>query len=129
MKIETFTKRILCHECIVCGNLYYYFQLFFSLEIRFLSKESQVLRYLENRLKVHKDAINFCQDVLRDKPVEWEPIFRNDLSRPISDVDLIVTVGGDGTLLQASHFIDDSIPVIGVNSDPTQVDEVGCLLV
>ncbi|XP_024019491.1 NADH kinase [Morus notabilis] len=86
--------------------------------------ESQVLRYLENRLKVHKDAIKFCQDVLRDKPVEWEPIFRNDLSRPISDVDLIVTVGGDGTLLQASHFIDDSIPVIGVNSDPTQVDEV-----
>ncbi|CAN6483502.1 unnamed protein product [Victoria cruziana] len=32
--------------------------------------------------------------------------------------------GGDGTLLQASHFMDDSIPVLGVNSDPTQPDEV-----
>ncbi|PPR95514.1 hypothetical protein GOBAR_AA25155 [Gossypium barbadense] len=32
--------------------------------------------------------------------------------------------GGDGTLLQASHFLDDSIPVLGVNSDPTQAEEV-----
>ncbi|PON69824.1 NAD kinase [Parasponia andersonii] len=84
----------------------------------------QVLRYLENRLKVHKDAINFCQDVLQNKPVQWKAIFRNDLSHPIRNVDLVVTVGGDGTLLQASHFIDDSIPVLGVNSDPTQVQEV-----
>ena len=38
--------------------------------------------------------------------------------------DLAVVVGGDGTLLQASHFMDDSIPVVGVNSDPTQVEEV-----
>ncbi|XP_062087270.1 NADH kinase isoform X1 [Humulus lupulus] len=86
--------------------------------------ELQVLRYLENRLKVHKDAINFCQDVLRNKPVEWKPIFRNELSYPIRNVDLVITVGGDGTLLQSSHFIDDSIPVLGVNSDPTQVEEV-----
>nr|GMN71176.1 hypothetical protein TIFTF001_054048 [Ficus carica] len=37
---------------------------------------------------------------------------------------MVVTVGGDGTLLQASHFMDDSIPVLGVNSDPTQAEEV-----
>lgn len=83
---------------------------------------------MEDRLKVHKDAINFCQDVLGKKRVEWEPVFRNNLSRPISDVDMVVTVGGDGTLLQASHFIDDSIPVLGVNSDPTQAEEVSFLL-
>lgn len=39
-------------------------------------------------------------------------------------MDLVVTVGGDGTLLQASHFMDDSIPVLGVNSDPTKAEEV-----
>ncbi|XP_057461755.1 probable NADH kinase [Actinidia eriantha] len=87
-------------------------------------KTSQVLSYLDNRRKVHKDAINFCQNILRQKRVDWETVFRSNLSQPIRDVDLVVTVGGDGTLLQASHFMNDSIPVLGVNSDPTQALEV-----
>ena len=32
--------------------------------------------------------------------------------------DLVVTVGGDGTLLRASHEIGDGIPVLGINSAP-----------
>ncbi|KAH0986460.1 hypothetical protein GBA52_013637 [Prunus armeniaca] len=84
----------------------------------------QILHYLDNRRKVHKDAINICQNILHHKPVEWKSIVRNNLSQPIRDVDLVVTVGGDGTLLQGSHFIDDSVPVLGVNSDPTQPEEV-----
>ena len=92
-----------------------------------MSQTSQVLSYLDNRRKVHKDAINFCQNILQQKYVDWETVFRSNLSQPIRDVDLVVTVGGDGTLLQASHFMDDSIPVLGVNSDPTQALEVRCL--
>ncbi|KAH0986459.1 hypothetical protein GBA52_013636 [Prunus armeniaca] len=88
------------------------------------SQELQMLHHLENRLKVHNDAINFCQNILCRKPVEWKSVVLNNLSQPIHDVDLVVTVGGDGTLLQASHFIDDSVPVLGVNSDPTQAEEV-----
>lgn len=91
------------------------------------SQTSQVLSYLDNRRKVHKDAINFCQDILRRKYVDWEAASRSNLSQPIRDVDLVITVGGDGTLLQASHFMDDSISVLGVNSDPTQAEEVSCL--
>ncbi|CAB4277202.1 unnamed protein product [Prunus armeniaca] len=63
-------------------------------------------------------------NILCRKPVEWKSVVLNNLSQPIHDVDLVVTVGGDGTLLQASHFIDDSVPVLGVNSDPTQAEEV-----
>ncbi|XP_010924699.1 probable NADH kinase [Elaeis guineensis] len=84
----------------------------------------KILSYLDDRCRVHKDTINFCQDVLRRKCLDWEPVMRNKLSHPIHHADLVVTVGGDGTLLQASHFLDDSIPVLGVNSDPTQVEEV-----
>ncbi|KAK4804015.1 hypothetical protein SAY86_003832 [Trapa natans] len=84
----------------------------------------QVLNYLDNRRRVHREATSFCQKILQKKPVQWESILRNDLSRPIRDVDLVVTVGGDGTLLRASHFLDDSIPILGVNSDPTKADEV-----
>ncbi|CAL0310203.1 unnamed protein product [Lupinus luteus] len=83
-----------------------------------------LIRFLESRNKVHHDAINFCQAILRKKSFEWKALMRNNLSHPINDVDLVITVGGDGTLLQASHFMDDKIPVLGVNSDPTQIDEV-----
>ncbi|GMJ05342.1 ARABIDOPSIS THALIANA NADH KINASE 3, NAD(H) kinase 3 [Hibiscus trionum] len=84
----------------------------------------RIFHYIDNRRKVHKEAINVCQKILQQKPIDWKPIYRNILSEPIHDVDLVVTIGGDGTLLQASHFLDDSIPVLGVNSDPTQAEEV-----
>ncbi|XP_027342816.1 NADH kinase isoform X2 [Abrus precatorius] len=86
--------------------------------------QPQILQFLESRHKVHNDAINFCQAILQKKSVEWKAVRRNNLFQPINDVDLVVTVGGDGTLLQASHFMDDKIPVLGLNSDPTQIDEV-----
>ncbi|XP_074582662.1 putative NADH kinase isoform X2 [Curcuma longa] len=88
------------------------------------SLNPKIISYLNSRCKVHKDTIRFCQDVLQSKYVEWEPVTRDNLCRPIRHVDLVITIGGDGTLLRASHFLDDSIPVLGVNSDPTQVEEV-----
>lgn len=87
-----------------------------------------MLDYLENRRKAHMDAIKYCQEILQQRPVDWEPIFRNNLSQPIHNVDLVITVGGDGTLLQASHFMDDTVPILGVNSDPTQIEEVSLFL-
>jgi NAD+ kinase len=37
----------------------------------------------------------------------------------LADVDLMVAVGGDGTVLSAAHFLDHgTIPLLGVNSDP-----------
>ena len=33
-------------------------------------------------------------------------------------VDLVITIGGDGTLLAASHQIGDSVPLLGINSAP-----------
>jgi NAD+ kinase len=35
-----------------------------------------------------------------------------------SKVDLVVTIGGDGTLLAASHQIGDGVPLLGINSAP-----------
>lgn len=36
----------------------------------------------------------------------------------LSEVALVITVGGDGTLLGTSHNVHNNIPVLGVNSDP-----------
>ncbi|CAL9121120.1 unnamed protein product [Musa textilis] len=90
----------------------------------FSALNPKIVSFFNDRLKVHKDTINLCQDVLRCKFVDWEPVICNNLCYPIHQVDLVITIGGDGTLLQASHFLDDSIPVLGVNSDPTQIKEV-----
>uniref|UniRef100_A0ACD5XR94 Uncharacterized protein n=1 Tax=Avena sativa TaxID=4498 RepID=A0ACD5XR94_AVESA len=84
----------------------------------------KILSYLDDRCRVHKDTINLCKSVLERKPLDWISVQRNHLSNPIRDVDLVITVGGDGTLLRASHFLDSSIPILGVNSDPTCSDEV-----
>lgn len=92
-----------------------------------LMKMLQVLQFLYDRMVVHKKAIKFCQNILGKKAIDSQVVCRSDLSRPIRDVDLVITIGGDGTLLHASHFMDDSIPVLGVNSDPTRPEEV-CLI-
>ena len=39
--------------------------------------------------------------------------------------DLVVVLGGDGTLTSISHNIDESTPVMGVNSHPVSLDENG----
>ncbi len=35
-----------------------------------------------------------------------------------SNADLVITIGGDGTLLGASHYVGPHVPVLGINSDP-----------
>jgi NAD+ kinase len=41
-------------------------------------------------------------------------------------IDLVVTIGGDGTLLAASHQIGDGIPLLGINSAPDHSDGFFC---
>jgi len=43
-------------------------------------------------------------------------LFTGDFKR--SGVDLVLTVGGDGTLLAASHQVGPDVPILGVNSAP-----------
>ncbi|CAL0306771.1 unnamed protein product [Lupinus luteus] len=74
-----------------------------------------VMYAVTGRNKVHRDATHFCQAILQKKSFEWKALMHKDL---------VITVDGDGTLLQASHFLDDKVSVLGVNSDPTQINEV-----
>jgi len=48
-----------------------------------------------------------------------EVVFRGGpRARVPARADLVVTVGGDGTLLDASHLIGDNCPLLGINSAP-----------
>ena len=64
-----------------------------------------------------------CYDllsVLRKHEVSFHCVNRVELDRQhLADIDLMVAVGGDGTVLSAAHFLDHgTIPLLGVNSDP-----------
>ena len=50
-----------------------------------------------------------------------ETVRRADFSGP----DLVIVLGGDGTLTSIAHSVDDKTPVMGVNSHPRVGDEDG----
>jgi NAD+ kinase len=47
---------------------------------------------------------------------DFKCIYRAYL-QPINNADFVIAVGGDGTMLEVSHYINDDTPVLGINSD------------
>ena len=66
------------------------------------------------------------KNILENLGVSYSLIGREELHRgSMVDKDLVIAVGGDGTILNTASFMDDAIPVLGVNSDPTKLEEKG----
>ncbi len=88
-------------------------------------RESRFIRLLEEghdsvtRVKVahaeHYDVLDTLKSILTDRGIEVKALARADLNRTVKNVDLVISVGGDGTFLDASHFL-DVVPLLGVNS-------------
>jgi NAD+ kinase len=57
--------------------------------------------------------------------VNFSCVNRVELDRQhLVNVDLVIAVGGDGTVLSAAHFLDHgTIPLLGINSDPNISNE------
>jgi NAD+ kinase len=58
--------------------------------------------------------------LLRKHNVNFSCVNRVELDRQhLVNVDLVIAVGGDGTVLSSAHFLDHgTIPLLGINSDP-----------
>jgi len=59
---------------------------------------------------------NVCKLIEKD----FSPVYawRNNLSKShLKDIDIVIAIGGDGTVLSASHFLIDK-PLLAVNSSP-----------
>lgn len=91
--------------------------------IELLARDDVTVSRLRRADAHHQATINETRDALEALGVKVSLRYRDTLEVP-PDVDLVVTVGGDGTLLAVSHNVRDT-PLVGVNSAPE--DSVGFL--
>lgn len=65
---------------------------------------------------IHRQTLREVIRVLKTLPLSFRVLDRNRIQKPLR-ADLILTVGGDGTALAASHFAGQT-PIFGINSAP-----------
>jgi NAD+ kinase len=73
---------------------------------------------------VHEETMDAIVHAMRQLPVEFDLAYRADL-KVTRRYDLVVSVGGDGTFLQASRGL-RTTPILGVNADPARSEAVFC---
>ena len=88
-------------------------------------KDPRFLKLLEEkhesvtRVKLaHDEHMRTIEKLLSEldrRGIKHEDVARQDLNSPVSGVDMMISVGGDGTFLDASHCLQD-VPLLGVNS-------------
>lgn len=88
-----------------------------TLEARSQADEALLHSHNENA-----STLTAVEQALQGRGVETKVIDMDSLTKAdVHWADLVVSVGGDGTFLTATHHFDesDSTPVVGVNSSPT----------
>lgn len=63
----------------------------------------------------HSSCLETVKRELEKREIKFTSLARIELHTPVSEIDLMISVGGDGTFLDASHSVED-IPILGVNS-------------
>ncbi len=73
-------------------------------------------KFLHNHL-AHYEALSSIEKILKKYDVPYRKYARGKF-KDYSPYDVIVTVGGDGTVLQAARWVNRRQVILGVNSDP-----------
>ena len=84
------------------------------------SLDQHHLSDLELAHKEHYSCLDRVRNKLQSEGIQFTQISRGELW-PNTKLDAVFTVGGDGTLLFASHGIYDSTPLIGFKSSSSSV--------
>ncbi len=74
---------------------------------------------IERTDEEHRLTLQHVVDTLHDRDIDARCVAREP-GEPfdVRDEELVVTVGGDGTFLDASHSVRNNVPMLGVNSAP-----------
>lgn len=72
---------------------------------------------MEKNHRAHEKTVKEVTRFFERSRVDWS--FSLSGTKPIpARADLVVTIGGDGTLLRASHAVGNNTPLLGINSAP-----------
>ncbi len=85
--------------------------------------------YKKNHERIHDESISSIESILSETAdLNHTMRAREAVSRAdFIGRDLVIVVGGDGTLTSICHNVDDLTPVMGVNSHPRTNDSEGSL--
>lgn len=83
--------------------------------LQLLKEGHESVRKVKLAHEEHIAALDTVKEELTKRGIEFQSVARIEMSTSVDDIDIMISVGGDGTFLDASHFVDD-IPILGVNS-------------
>jgi len=80
---------------------------------------------LKNRHNAHLKTVSRVLAMLgENRDLVVESVGREELGpQHVEKAELIVALGGDGTVLSTSHFLDSNKPLVGINTDPMMPSE------
>lgn len=83
--------------------------------IQLLEDEHRSVKRVKKAHTEHLSTLEVLAAELEKRNIEIETKARSTLDNKIQEIDLLISVGGDGTFLDASHYL-DNVPILGVNS-------------
>lgn len=92
--------------------------------LRLLRKADPDMLDMQRAHAVHEESMEAIVHALRQLPAVFDLAYRADL-KVTRRYDLVVSVGGDGTFLQAARSVKRT-PILGVNSDLLRSEAVFC---
>lgn len=86
--------------------------------LRLLKERNRAIRRSKWTHDIHLGTLETVKGHLRRIGIPFEVRLRYHL-KPIRNYDLVITIGGDGTFLETSHYLDQGL-MMGVNSVPEE---------
>lgn len=86
--------------------------------LRLLRERNVVIRKSKTSHDVHIDTFQTVKNKLRQLKIPYDVRLRYNL-RPIRGYNLVLTIGGDGTFLETTHYLGEGL-ILGINSVPDE---------